>query len=69
MNLREQKYQPQYLAKYCPVCGLEVSRCEWGDYGMHLKCTEYYQNRGCCSEQYHSFEKSESHNYFLDRVG
>jgi NAD-dependent DNA ligase len=69
MNLREQKYQPLYLVKYCPACGLEVSRGEWGDYGMHLRCTEYYQAKKQRSEQYHLFEETESHNFFLDRVG
>lgn len=43
--IREEKYQPQTLNTYCPACGNLIDKNEWNDYGMHLRCTEYYSTR------------------------
>ena len=42
--LRDYKYKPMQLRRYCPVCEGAISDVEWADFGMHLICTEYYQS-------------------------
>ena len=41
----EEKYQPSNLRPCCPVCGRHISLSDWYDYGMHFRCTEYYQKK------------------------
>lgn len=42
--LRDEKYRPRQIKIYCPVCDEKVDIEEWRDFGMHLKCTEYFSS-------------------------
>lgn len=41
----DEKYKPVSLKIFCPVCEQAITRNEWMDYGMHLKCTQFYQRQ------------------------
>ena len=49
--IRDYKYKPVQLKKYCPVCEKVVDDAEWADFGMHLYCTEYYRSGRYLSKQ------------------
>lgn len=42
---RDAKYKPVSIKIYCPACGQTITRNEWMDYGMHLRCTQSYKKQ------------------------
>lgn len=61
--IREHKYKPQALITYCPACGRHIGLDEWNDYGMHLRCTEFYNTK-----QFHMQNKDLAKNGEVEKM-